>query len=535
MQNMDEKCKILIEDFADKYMEKLFFFCLKKTGSNTEAEDLTQDIAINILISLNSGTIPTNFPAWVWKIARNRYSVWAAKKHKHSESVIGSDIGDYEIENKEEIFLDKMIHAEQMALLRRELAFIKSNYRNILVAYYIENKSIRNIAFSLSLSESAVQQRLHRGRILLKEGMEMAREFGKRSYNPENIAFAASGPQPSGLPWSAVQRNIPKNILLQASNNPSTLEELSIELGIALPYMEEEIDILYHATLLEKQCDKYITNFFILDKDCQIEIYYALRNGAKERSRLIREFINDKLTDIRKLDIAEPHICNNTICWWLVPCLIDHLIEDTVKEQNTFAPPKRANGESWGFVGYEITELPETTTMGHNGCGNENNMFWSYKYSDYSMWDQCGEPEYEEALLICDCLRNNRSTASFTNSEKRVWKGIEGKYVHTSDNQKIISDILVITIDNLKKIYKLFREHKAYEQLIHNTKNSYNEIEKIFKKYSHKVLHNNLGYNIRMELYAMRMMAIHDLVNEGLLKLPTDTTRSTLGMHIILK
>ena len=51
---------------------------------------------------------------------------------------------------------------------------------------------------------------------------------------------------------------IPNNILLQANNNPSTLEELSIELGVALPYMEEEVNLLHQATLLEKQGDKYI-------------------------------------------------------------------------------------------------------------------------------------------------------------------------------------------------------------------------------------------------------------------------------------
>lgn len=372
MQKANEMRDRLINGFTENYMEKLFYFCLKKTGNNVETEDLTQDISLQIITALNKGTIPTSFSAWVWRIAHNRYSVWAKEKHSRNESVTGSDIGDYEIEDEGENILDKMIHTEQLALLRRELAFIKSDYRNIIVAYYIENKSVRDIASSLSLSKSAVEQRLHRARIILKEGMEMAREFGKRSYCPENITFAASGSQPSGLPWSVVQRRIPINIfiLLQASNNPSTLEELSIELGIALPYMEEEVNILHRATLLEKQGDKYITNFFILDKDCRIEVYYALRKTARERSRLIREFIDDSITNIRTLGIAGDNLDDNTIRWWLTPDLIDYLIENSVKAQNIYEPPKRANGESWGFVGYEITDLPEETVMGHNGCGN---------------------------------------------------------------------------------------------------------------------------------------------------------------------
>jgi hypothetical protein len=139
---------------------------------------------------------------------------------------------------------EEWIHREDLALMRRELAFISSDYRNVVVSFYLEDKSVREIAKSLRLPEGTVKARLFRARKRLKEGMNMAREFGSRSYRPENVNFTSSGSQPSGLPWSAVQRKIPKNILLEASNNPSTAEELSVALGIALPYMEEEIKIL---------------------------------------------------------------------------------------------------------------------------------------------------------------------------------------------------------------------------------------------------------------------------------------------------
>ena len=135
MQDTNKMCDRLINEFVENYTEKLFYFCLKKTGSYIEAEDLTQDIALHIITALNKGTIPTSFSAWVWQIARNCYSVWAKEKHNRNESVTGSDTGDYEIEDESENIHDEMIHTEQMAMLRRELAFIKSDYRNIVVAY----------------------------------------------------------------------------------------------------------------------------------------------------------------------------------------------------------------------------------------------------------------------------------------------------------------------------------------------------------------------------------------------------------------
>lgn len=181
MQEANEMRDRLINEFVENYIEKLFYFCLKKTGSHIEAEDLTQDIALQIITALNKGTIPTSFSAWVWQIARNRYSVWANEKHKRNESVTGSDIGDYEIEDESENTLDEMIHTEQLALLRRELAFIRSDYRNIVAAYYIENRSIRDIASSLSLSENTVKQRLIRA----KTNFERRYGYGKRIWKTQ--------------------------------------------------------------------------------------------------------------------------------------------------------------------------------------------------------------------------------------------------------------------------------------------------------------------------------------------------------------
>ena len=294
MQQAKEMRDRLINEFAESYMEKLFYFCLKKTGGNDEAEDLTQDIALQILTALNKGTVPTSFSAWVWQIARNRYSVWAKEKHSRNESVTGSDIGDYEIEDKSENILDEMIHTEQMALLRRELAFIKSDYRNIVVAYYIENKSVRDIASSLSVSISAVQQRLHRARIILKEGMDMAREFGKRSYNPEEIVYSniCTAPGELGQPWTLMDPKLNQNIFLACYDNPMTAEELAIEVGVALPYMEDVVRHLTSQTLLVKNGEKYETNFPIISREAQQKIHFYYEGILPQLIALITEDID---------------------------------------------------------------------------------------------------------------------------------------------------------------------------------------------------------------------------------------------------
>ena len=291
MQETNEMRDRLINEFAENYMEKLFYFCLKKTGSHIEAEDLTQDIALQIIMALNKGTIPTSFSAWVWQIARNRYSVWAKAKHSRNESVTGSDISDYEVEDESENILDEMVHTEQMALLRRELAFIKSDYRNIIVAYYIENKNVREIAESLSLPTNTVKSRLLRARQILKEGMDMAREFGKRSYNPEEIVYSniCTAPGELGQPWTLMDPKLNQNIFLACYDNPMTAEELAIEVGVALPYMEDTVRHLTSQTLLVKNGEKYETNFPIISREAQQKIHFYYEGILPQLVALITE------------------------------------------------------------------------------------------------------------------------------------------------------------------------------------------------------------------------------------------------------
>jgi RNA polymerase sigma factor (sigma-70 family) len=351
----------LINEFAENYMEKLFYFCLKKTGNNIEAEDLTQDIALQIITALNKGTIPTSFSAWIWQIARNRYSVWATEKHNRNKSVTGSDISDYEIEDESENILDEMVHTEQMALLRRELAFIKSDYRNIVVAYYIENKSVREIAESLSLSTNTVKSRLLRAREILKEGMNMAREFGKRSYNPEQITFVMNGRNGmNGQPWSIITHLLYKNIFLETYENPQTAEELSLELGIALPYMEDELEFLTREQLLTKSENKYQTAFKIISKEDQRKKYDNNKKFQKPMTDKICELIDTYIfEDGSKVNYN--YVGYEAAKWALIVRAFDWLRWSANEANNTSAEhknpyPVRPNNGAWELTGYETID-----------------------------------------------------------------------------------------------------------------------------------------------------------------------------------
>lgn len=281
-----------VEVLLNEYLEKIYFFALKKTASKDEADDLAQEIVSEVLTSLSRGSKPVDFAYWMWAVARNHYSKWAKNKNKLNQVMEMDDSAIETAVDKDLSVEEQIIYNENIYLLKRELSLLTSYYRDITVAYYIKGEKIGNISKKLNLPEGTVKRRLYESRKNLKEGMKMARKNGQKSYAPENIYFVFSRKAPQGnIPDELVERLIPKNILIEAYNNPCTIEELSLELGIAVPYMEDEVKRLVEGSLLKKLQDgMYETDFVIVDKETQKDLYDKTAKVCRENMQFLISF-----------------------------------------------------------------------------------------------------------------------------------------------------------------------------------------------------------------------------------------------------
>ena len=544
----------LIREFTENYMEKLFYFCLKKTDSRAEAEDLTQDIALQILAALNKGTVPISFSAWIWQIARNRYSVWAKEKHNRNEAVTGFDVSDYEMEDEREGVLDEMIHTEQIALLQRELAFIKSEYRHIVVAYYIENKSVRDIASSLTLSVSAVQQRLHRARLILKEGMDMAREFGKLSYNPENISFMYNGcPGNNGEPWNYISRSLCKNILLAAYRTPATAEELSMEVGVALPYMEEELSELVEAALMKKNGNRYETNFFIVSAVAQEKIYAHLRGITPELTKAVITAMEYDI-EWRNQNCPEWHKGYQSpedMKWALLMTETDVITSNTLESfhNNVSDVPNigswghtlRPNGGEWDLLGMELYHGNEPGFVGLTGCvsgPNEKDLpeirFRQYKFQ-YS-----GLEKRTPSVLTYAEGQGLAAVASGKSREvdEVILKQLESYGYIKQTEEGYVPTILVMQNDKLNQMPKDVQEqfhvlrNKAIEIVtryyLFCREQIYREIPDFLKEDEFQIDHACTC------ICTMRGAVLEEAIRQGYLSLDKKNDKQMLGAYLVI-
>lgn len=528
--SMSEK---FVTEFTENYLGKIFYFCLKKTGNRNNAEDLAQEIALHILVALNKGIIPEHFSAWVWKIARNRYAVWADEKHKKAESIAAADIGDYEIPDDNANILDNMIRSEQLSLLRRELAFIASDYRNIVLAYYIEHKSVRKIALDFSLSESAVKQRLFRARNILKEGMNMAREFGVRSYNPEEIVYTNNCLKPGSKnqPYSIMEHKLYQNIFLEVYGNPSTADELSMELGVAMPYMENELEYLTRETFLMKKNNKYQTAFPIISRAAQEESHIAQLTAAPDITKALTDFTDRLHTAFGSVGYAYygDYQDYESAKWSLLMLVYDYF---TRKVPQVLNFTERPDGGRWDMIGYQKSDVKEPCFVGNHGS---NSGFQQFKYEFDVIADRT-------PLYLSDEETETLRNFALGNARKNNPETVEAleKYGYLrKSGDTYVPDILVLNINEIKRAAEKLDGAVASElsQMAENArtllKNLYDKIAAAVKADLPAIFSND-AHQCRLaisNIYHARGYVMAQALRSGWL-LPAEKVSPAIGAHL---
>ena len=534
----------LAETYGQEYMGKIFYYCLRKTGDSHEAEELASDITFQILTALHEGVDILNFPAWVWQIARNRYALWAKTKRRRGEYESFIDPDDPETEgiltaggyNTAPSVAEEYTRDEDMAILRRELAFLGRDYREIVVAYYVEDRSVGDIARALGQPEGTVKSRLFRSRNLLKEGMKMAREFGPKSYKPEEVRFASSGGQTSGLPWSAVQRILPRNILLEASNNPSTAEELSMAVGVAMPYMEEEIAALVDAGLLKQVGNRYITNFFIESHDLQVAIRNELIVMTRDWADRFDAVMEKAIPIYREGCFIPAGMTDGDLKWHAALSLLDQLVFDCRGYTLDFPVKHKHPDDSWGFIGYEGAGIEEEWFVGQTGSMmGDGTEFWSYQIGKWDMWNRAATWNSPAIKLIGELISEGRSVNTLTPTEQEIFDRRNPYTVSVTEDGRVIPNIITFRGNEKEAIRRKIAALPTYASLQEAMQTVFDRVVALLRREGHAVLEDQLPYCASSAMWKIRGILLDSMVDKGILMIPAEPAISTVAMELIVK
>ena len=158
-------------EIVTRYQSLLCSLAYSSVGDFKHSEDIAQEAFVEAWRKLDTLRDPVKLKSWLCGILRFKASHYRRKEAKQplKDARELDELGGKESEQAR--LEDEVIREQQQALLWQALEKMPETYREPLILFYRENRSIEHVAFELDLSEDTVKQRLSRGRKRLQKAM----------------------------------------------------------------------------------------------------------------------------------------------------------------------------------------------------------------------------------------------------------------------------------------------------------------------------------------------------------------------------
>lgn len=175
----DEELAVLVQNgdkekfgfIMERYEKKLFRYGRKFLSNPDNIEDMVQDVFVKTYQSIRSFDVTQKFSPWIYRIAHNTF-VNALKKQSKSPLYLF----DFDTLISHPIYEDpKKIDQEQKeikGMLDKGLSELSPPQREILVLYFLEEMSYKEIGDILHIPMGTVGVRLRRAKQALKKACE---------------------------------------------------------------------------------------------------------------------------------------------------------------------------------------------------------------------------------------------------------------------------------------------------------------------------------------------------------------------------
>ena len=209
--------------------------------------------------------------------------------------------------------------------------------------------------------------------------------------------------------WELFKRKLPGNILLSAYYTPVTIQQLSIELGVAVVYLEDEIELLMKHDIIRKIGDKYQTNIIIFTDDYEKELATKIKPLYEKAAEQFNEKLSDLLPTLETLDFKGNDYNRNRLKWTFANLVMVFALNlsDGIGRKRFGGYPPLSNG-SYGFVfGYDNDYQNHHFNGVYGHCENDDNTAY-FSVENYRIIEKCQfwEPvNWNQSMkAMCDAI-----------------------------------------------------------------------------------------------------------------------------------
>ena len=144
----------------DRYSNKIYNKCLGFVEDYNEAQDMTHDIFLKLYVKLKSFKGESKFSTWVYSFTYNFCINHIQRKYKKEDKLYNEDVSNEIIEDID----DKDIYELKIEKLNQSIKQLNVEDKTILLMKYQDDFSIKDIANTLEIGESATKMRLNRAK-----------------------------------------------------------------------------------------------------------------------------------------------------------------------------------------------------------------------------------------------------------------------------------------------------------------------------------------------------------------------------------
>ncbi len=308
---------------VEKYKDDIFAFSLNRTASLQDAEDLTQDVVLKLYQMFLLQEIE-NPEGYIWRVAKHMLAnYYRAKEARQGRLVYGEDMS--EKAGDEETALAQLIGREERERLRKEIAYLSETQRAVVILYYYNEMSGKDIADRLNLPLGTVKWHLSAARRELKKGMGKMRKSSDLKFNPicfEHVALSG-GTGEMGDAWNFFRSALSQNIMYSIREDGKTVEQISDDLGVSPVYVKSELDFLEEYSLVLVKGNRFIANILVDEENEEsVRLHRKLYETAAKK---IADTLFDRVIDsgyLETADIYAPDGDKNYMMWALMPFLL---------------------------------------------------------------------------------------------------------------------------------------------------------------------------------------------------------------------
>lgn len=166
-------------ELVERYQQPVMNLLARTLRDETEAEDLAQNVFVQVFKSAGRYRESAKFTTWLFTIARNLCLNEIRRRARHPAEPLDGPLTEHpdqparQFEDRQACSPpDALLHDELQAKIGEALAGLPENQRTALLLCRQEELSYEEIAAVLGCSVSATKSLIHRGRETLKQRLK---------------------------------------------------------------------------------------------------------------------------------------------------------------------------------------------------------------------------------------------------------------------------------------------------------------------------------------------------------------------------